>query len=140
MPKAKPVYWCEMRGLRGCYMPDESSTRAARTFEQFAASIRDEVRTHDLAWDLDYSEHENDDSEIAAEHLPDADSNDPRVLALLAEAWDHVRKPGYLGLCVAIGASNWDLDSVTLESGYGLTVHNATRGEYAEHVRAIRNA
>ena len=89
MTKPKPVFFNLMRGLRGCYMPDDSSEHVARTFEEFATAVRDHVSFNEMAWDLDY-----DDSAESPMQYPPSDSDDSRVLDLLRAAWDHPQSPG----------------------------------------------
>lgn len=105
MSKATPVFYCMLRGLRGCYMPDSVEHAGVRDFESFARDVRDTVESDDgLAWNV------NNPAE------PDA----AEVTALIAEAWDHVRH-GRLELCLAIGAT-WDNETPEFNESYGLTI------------------
>lgn len=120
--KAKPVFYCVLRGLRGGYMPDDARHEAVRTFEQFAESIRYEVDFFELAWNCD-----------------DID-NETQIDKLLREAWEHVQH-GALERCVATGA-RWDEEGRDFErdSSYGLTVSGSCARDYAEYRRAMRDA
>lgn len=42
------VYFRILRGLRGCYMPDDSRVFWADTFRQFCAILKAEAETHEL--------------------------------------------------------------------------------------------
>lgn len=42
------VYFRILRGLRGCYMPDDSTCYWADTFRQFCDILKTEAATHDL--------------------------------------------------------------------------------------------
>lgn len=125
MAKAKPVYFCIMRGLRGCYMPDESRVVAVRSFEEFESELQYEIDFHDLAWDID----------------PERTSEHGMIDAMLREAWAHVQARGYLGYCVAVGVERGDDgEREALNTSYGVTVHAASIEEYREYRREVREA
>lgn len=42
--KQKPIYFCVLTGLRGCYMPDSVAHYGVRGFAHFADICRDHVR------------------------------------------------------------------------------------------------
>ena len=44
--KAKPVFFCTMRGQRGGYMPDEVVHYAVRTWAQFRRIVKDETSSN----------------------------------------------------------------------------------------------
>lgn len=46
--KPAPVYACVMRGLRGCYMPDDSFYMQFDSYAEFTAFVRDEIRSFDM--------------------------------------------------------------------------------------------
>lgn len=138
MSKATPVFFCLMRGLRGGYMPDDVEHGAARTFEDFAAAVRDSVRFSDMAWNLDYAE----GAEINADNYPDPDSDDARVVALLRHGWEHAQR-GNLELCLAIGAT-WDSSddnrACEIQDSYGLTVSQSSARDLLAYRRDCKAA
>lgn len=122
--KGKPVYFTMLRGLRGCYMPDASCTAAVRSYAEFKRHLEFECDTFEMLWNT------NDENEQSPELIE----------AICQEAWRHVQKPGYLGLCIAIGADyDHESDTTRANESYGITVHSATRGDYVDYRRAMRD-
>jgi hypothetical protein len=97
-----------MRGLRGCYMPDDVAHYAVRSFEEFRRIVRDEVKFADLVWDY-----------------PDEFAD---TQAMWSELWDHAQR-GSLELCVAIEEDN---------NSYGLTVSTSCARDYLNFRREMR--
>jgi len=108
MTKAKPVFFCLMRSLRGCYMPDDVAHYAVRSFEEFRRIVRDEVKFAGLVW-----------------YYPDEYADLP---AMWSELWNHAQH-GSLELCVAIEEDN---------NSYGLTVSQSCARDYLAFRREAR--
>lgn len=127
MTKGKPVYFCIMRGLRGCYMPDDAAHEAARSFEQFDKSLRYEVDLYEMAWNVE------------AWREDDADHAE-QVAALIREAWEHVQH-GSHELCVAVDVrGDGEGEPWELNESYGITVGGSSLHEYREYRRDMRHA
>jgi hypothetical protein len=119
--KAKPVFFCLMRGLRGGYMPDDVTHEGVRTFDAFVESLKQEVDFQEMAWNVD-------------EQTPE------QISALLQQAWHHAQR-GSLELCVAVGARwNEENDTEELNEAYGLTVSQSCARDLLEYRRNIANS
>jgi hypothetical protein len=102
-------------GLRGCYMPDNSSVLYVKTRRELKNAIAWEARDMREAYGFGGSKKD--------------------VAAFAAQCWREAQKehPEYLPFCLPFGRSPKDRP-------FGLFISVATRKEYREYVKETENA